>query len=714
MLTGYLLFILFVTVGVTSYYRFHIPYKWFYNAHQIVFAAFFFAIIHTIDRIQRSQGGRSQVFVWVSASLVLYLSDRATLHTKGRHATSIEGYHAINSLKETGPTDKDNGVIVLKLKKPRSFHFVAGHHAKLRMKEIDPTWHPFTIASSPDSDLLEFYIKVNATGTWTYNLLDLIRQKHSAIGVSEKMTIEVMGPFGTPIPYSSNYSDALLFGSGTGFVPSLSILQQHVEKCLKLDPSSYKLQKEKKHERLENLHDPESRPEPEKLQGSVRIASSQEREKQANAAKRKIYEHLASFVGYVTGLIALSLTISWNNLPYEVSSSMTYVLIFATACFEVLYLILTVTKQEIPSMEFFVDFFVFVAALIGDWYWMAYEGMNTLTSTTQVLYSVLMIYILSRFWKEICVEIRKNPMLETSKDRIDFNIYDSVTFIWIERSADIVQNILPLFCDLWEKLEMAWGNELANETFKFQIYCTDQNKTLCEKLLELAQNSSLSSMDGNIFVFKRPSFPAVLERHSLALNSTRDISSTIIAFCGSSMVGGMIKDAYVMNEIWKASIGLLGHHAELQVHSYGGLFAKKKAKHVRKQNETSETISVPSNLYWESSFAQKSRDQLPHPTCSLDGNMRKGTSNRKIHTPTLDAMRSRKRDMEQKYGSETDSTMSKDNKRSALLLFSGREGSKDTMETKQETAIAAEVNDILASPLAEQYNIGEQVSKYVS
>lgn len=221
-------------------------------------------------------------------------------------------------------------------------------------------------------------------------------------------------------------------------------------------------------------------------------------------------------------------------------------------------------------------------------------------------------------------------------------------------------------------------------------------------------------MDGNIFVFKRPSFPAVLERHSLALNSTRDISSTIIAFCGSSMVGGMIKDAYVMNEIWKASIGLLGHHAELQVHSYGGLFAKKKAKHVRKQNETSETISVASNLYWESSFAQKSRDQLPHPTCSLDGNMRKGTSNRKIYTPTLDAMRSRKRDMEQKYGSETDSTMSKDNKRSALLLFSGREGSKDTMETKQETAIAAEVNDILASPLAEQYNIGEQVSKYVS
>lgn len=179
---------------------------------------------------------------------------------------------------------------------------------------------------------------------------------------------------------------------------------------------------------------------------------------------------------------------------------MTYVLIFATACFEVLYLILTVTKQEIPSMEFFVDFFVFVAALIGDWYWMAYKGMNTLTSTAQVLYSVLMIYILSRFWKEICVEIRKNPMLETNKDRIDFNIYDSVTFIWIERSADIVQNILPLFCDLWEKLEMAWGNELANETFKFQIYCTDQNKTLCENLLELAQNSSLSSIWMEIFL----------------------------------------------------------------------------------------------------------------------------------------------------------------------------------------------------------------------
>jgi hypothetical protein len=94
--------------------------------------------------------------------------------------------------------------------------------------------------------------------------------------------------------------------------------------------------------------------------------------------------------------------------------------------------------------------------------------------------------------------------------------------------------------------------------------------------------------------------------------------------------------------------------------------------------------------------------------------MRKGTSNRKIHTPTLDAMRSRKRDMEQKYGSETDSTTSKDNKRSTLLLFSGREGSKDTMETNQETATTAEVNDIIVSPLAKRYNIGEQVSNHVS
>lgn len=122
MLTGYILFALFMTVGISSYYRFQIRYKWFYNIHQLVFVAFFFAIIHTIDRIQRSQGGRSQVYLWISASLIWYISDRATLYTKGRHFTTIEGYQAINSLKQDEMDNdqvQDNGVIVLKLKKPK-------------------------------------------------------------------------------------------------------------------------------------------------------------------------------------------------------------------------------------------------------------------------------------------------------------------------------------------------------------------------------------------------------------------------------------------------------------------------------------------------------------------------------------------------------------------------------------------------------------------
>lgn len=577
---------------------------------------------------------------------------------------------------------------------------MAGHHAKLRIVDIDNSWHPFTIASSPDSELLEFYIKVNGSGTWTFNLLSMIRQRHSNMGESEKIRVEVMGPSGTPIPYSNEYSDALLIGSGTGFVPSLSILQQHIEKCLKLDPASYKAQKEKEQKKLEGLVKTEVNSDSDRFVGSVRIASSQEREEKAKAAKQEVYKHLTTFIGFIIGFVTLALTLSWNNLPYEVSSNFASILIAGTALFEGLYLILILTKQEIPSLGFFVDAFALLMAMIGNWYWMIYKGMNKLAFGDLFFYAAFMLFILCRFWYEICKEIHINPLLATSQTRTDVNVYDTVTFVWIERSVDVVDEILPLFIELWSKLETAWGTELANETFKFHIYCTDRNREACDELLEKAQNSRLKSMYGNIFTSSRPSFPSLFERHSLDLNSTRDISSTIVAFCGSSGVGSMIQDAYVMNEIWKASIGLLGHHAEIQVHSYGALFASKKKGIPRTSSRTSsfrhpvadmrQSIQVAWNISWESSYAkQVISDEFSPPASS--NYIEHGNSSRRISSPTLDAIRSRKRDIENKYGSQEDSSYSEGIKRASLIekqnimkVFAGKENSRSSLHSNSK------------------------------
>jgi hypothetical protein len=200
-------------------------------------------------------------------------------------------------------------------------------------------------------------------------------------------------------------------------------------------------------------------------------------------------------------------------------------------------------------------------------------------------------------------------------------------------------------------------------------------------------------MYGNIFAFSRPSFPSLFERHSLDLNSTRDISSTIVAFCGSSGVGSMIQDAYVMNEIWKASIGLLGHHAELQVHSYGGLFASKK-KGIAKTSSSRhpiadmrQSIQIAWNISWESSYAkQVISDEFSSPTPS--NYIEHGNSSRRISTPALDAIRSRKRDIENKYGSQEDSSYSEGIKRTSLIekqnimkVFAAKENSRRSLHS---------------------------------
>jgi NAD(P)H-flavin reductase len=51
---------------------------------------------------------------------------------------------------------------ILKMNRPVLFRFKPGQHAFLRVPAIDGHWHPFSIASGPDSSILEFHIKVAA------------------------------------------------------------------------------------------------------------------------------------------------------------------------------------------------------------------------------------------------------------------------------------------------------------------------------------------------------------------------------------------------------------------------------------------------------------------------------------------------------------------------------------------------------------------------
>jgi len=521
------------------------------------------------------------------------------------------GYDIMNSSKST---KGDNGVIYLKLKRPDLFQFEAGHHCKLKIVQIDPTWHPFSLASSPDSEILEFFIKVNGKGSWTYKLLQLFVSRNGKDDELEPFIVEIMGPSGSPIANQSSYhSDALVIGSGTGFVASLSLLQQHVMRCVAMNPSMYISQREQHwkrvngisdamhdRKRLSNINDGE-------YSGSSKMASSEDRYKNAQKAERNVFYHISAFLGFAIGVLSLALTVSWNNLPYQVSRHLDTVLMTGTCIFQVSFLVLIYTRQIIPSFGFFIDVAFVLSGLVGDWYWISHKGLGSLNSSDQIIYFVWMSYVIGRFWYEICSEIYLNPLSIVNHKQT--NVFDNV---WIERSPDIIMKAFPIYEKLWNALEDAWGTELTNEAFNIHIYCTGMRDGGLTDLHSMISNSRLNIQE-DVLIPGRPSFPDILKRHSLLLNTNKDTSSTVLSFCGSEVLASFVSEAKVLHDIWLASIGMLQHHYEIQLHSYGGLFNTRKSakkaqsgKHTQPTNSTTDpggnedNFALARSIMWQS------------------------------------------------------------------------------------------------------------------
>ena len=299
-----------------------------------------------------------------------------------------------------------------------------------------------------------------------------------------------------------------------GFVPCLSLLQQHIEKCISLDPNQYDKRKKNNHELLGNLSTEKSNHElfGNETKGglwdkSTRINSSSERRKKLQ--KMLVCAHVSFQIAFAVGLMMFCLTLSWGQLEFEISEEMKFFLSIGAITFHILYLILTLVKQQFPSLGFFVDLVFLLLGLSGDWYW----WRNGPVGKELILYTILMSYPLMRFWGVICSEVFYNPIREANNRRSDLLVYDRVTFVWVERSAKSVSEVIPLLNELWLKLEDAWGYDLAFEVCRMQVYCTDRNTDACQVLTEEVRNMSLN--DCGCLHFGRPSIPDILEKHSI-------------------------------------------------------------------------------------------------------------------------------------------------------------------------------------------------------
>ncbi|KAL7532784.1 hypothetical protein ACHAXR_004839 [Thalassiosira sp. AJA248-18] len=213
MTTGYLLAAMVIVIGSTAFLRHtSISYETFYSFHAIVAALYLISIIHTFDSAHRDgEKSRSQNVKWFSAPLLYYVCDYAMLYINQRFQTEVKSFIA---MKGRGGSRMG----LMKLRRPTLFRFKPGQYAFLRAPEVDRFWHPFSIASDPNSKEIEFYLEIYDTGSWTRTLNELI-----AKSPDENFVMELMGPYGTGLVNKKEYSHVVAIGSGTGIVPILSV-----------------------------------------------------------------------------------------------------------------------------------------------------------------------------------------------------------------------------------------------------------------------------------------------------------------------------------------------------------------------------------------------------------------------------------------------------------------------------------------------------------
>lgn len=245
MITGLTIMGCLLLVAVTSFMRNRIKYEIFYVVHHLVFVMFALAIAHTLDSAFRAGKVRSQNFKWFSASLVWYFTDRMQAISNTRDCKVVEA-------RALGSDELDaRKVVHLKLDRPKAFEFRAGQYVFLGVKSIDLTWHPYSIASSPQDATIDFFIEVmsasrmDGNDSWTHKLWRDIKAGFIPI-------VAINGPYGTGFNDIHDRTEIVAIGSGTGIVPMLSLTKSIVSELIRLDVRQHVLIRE---ERMDKVRD---------------------------------------------------------------------------------------------------------------------------------------------------------------------------------------------------------------------------------------------------------------------------------------------------------------------------------------------------------------------------------------------------------------------------------------------------------------------------
>jgi hypothetical protein len=570
MITGYVIFVAFMTVAVTSFFRYKIKYRIFYVIHHVVFIAYILVILHTIDVVERKNGGRSQTFKWFSASILLYAADRCTMYLAHRYDSTITSATTIDS------GEKDGRLVILKVKQPSMFTFLAGQYVYLKVPKVDNLWHPF--------------IKAYGEKSWSGKLFDVLQEELNDSPSSDiNMPIEVLGPYGTALGDKRLYTHATFVGTGTGFVPCMSALEDHINACLALNPTTYTkaaIKRKKIVKRLSSEDYRESADDDDTSSSQVsnllgfgesqRLSLTDAAKIINNAAitKRKIFLHTLFMFAPALGVVAFGLTLSFNSYNFDLYDGMDTVLMSLTIGFQAIFLLSSVLMREKNLYLMILDIFFLCLSIVADWFWISKSSFGSYSDADLVYYTLLIVYMIARIWSKTLRDVNFVPG-QNSLAHSSHVVYERFNFVWSCRSAELIAVAFPDIAKLWVDLVEAWGEEEAIKKVKINIHCTDLNEESCQQLVDSIQDTDL--FQKGCIKFGKPFLLGILEKNAMnILASDLPVSRTLFAFCGSQVIANELKAAKVLSDLVLSMTGHISHTTDLSIQTYGSVPLSKK------------------------------------------------------------------------------------------------------------------------------------------
>lgn len=576
-----------ILVAVTSYMRNRIKYEIFYYVHHLVFVMFSLAIAHTLDDKFRGGQVRSQNFKWFSASLLWYLTDRFQASFSTRECD-------VEECKVFGDdSDESRKVVKLRLTRPATFVFRPGQYVFIAIKTIDLHWHPFSIASDPREETIDFYVevmstsKVDGSDSWTHKLW-----RDAKDGLVTKVSIN--GPYGSGFNDISDRTQILGIGSGTGIVPMLSLLKSHMNSLLLGEPAMHlraRAETDAANRHFAEEYSKESRYVAQPLvnlasavfhggrkqivdipqipaNGKVALGAIQTRwrrkqlEKKTDNATKNFFEkkfrrsmlfeasQVVQIAFPLLDLAAVGLLISFYVNGDIATQAMREVPLWILLV-NLVYCFIKWCFETINEPLWYIDMlFTMTSALsFGFWYRIIHEERRLWTLPAVWGYAALSLYRACRTLSGVSLTGKAESgavssfLARTGQDK---NITEKLTIVMVTPQADFCAVIWNDLNETYEKAYKVYGESLS-KFIEIQIYCTSKDATETDELLRMTSATALGK--SGALCLHRPDFEA-LTQAPLMTQVTRDywegrpkFTSSVIIFCGSTRLGSTISNA---------------------------------------------------------------------------------------------------------------------------------------------------------------------------